>query len=146
VSEYNDCPEIIVLLPKINAAQIIMKLKENGYAARVVSDVPEAFDALRSERFSFAITTRSNIDIIRNIRAIPVINLEIYFHHNRANSAQVHFDSRAFLDRVQFLTTSAPRLGEVTRHLREPRRAAGTPRPEAAPFLRRLLEGLRSNV
>jgi hypothetical protein len=146
VIENDDFPEIIVLLPKANAAQITKKLNENGYAARIVSDVPEAFDALRSERVSFAITTRANIDTIRNIRAIPVINLEVYFHHNRANSAQVHFDSSAFLDRVEFLTTSAPRLGEVTRPLREPRRAAATPRPEAAPFLRRLLEGLRSNV
>lgn len=69
---------ILVFLPKKAAHIIVSKLNENGYAATAAHSVPELFDALRSNRHSLAVTTRLNIEIVRSIRSLPVVNLEIF--------------------------------------------------------------------
>ncbi|XUY30078.1 hypothetical protein RMR21_023205 (plasmid) [Agrobacterium sp. rho-8.1] len=88
------------------------RLAEHGYQSICVSTVPEAFDALRSDKFVFAITSRPDIDILRNIRAIPVINLEVFFHAGISNDGMAigakRFDSKAFIERIDFLARSAP--------------------------------------
>lgn len=66
---------ILVFLPQAAAPVIVAKLAARGYASVAVSTVPEVFDALRSDCYSFAITTRPEIDLLRNIRPIPVVNL-----------------------------------------------------------------------
>ncbi|MDR5012099.1 MULTISPECIES: hypothetical protein [Agrobacterium] len=103
---------ILVFLPQAAGIKIIARLAEHGYEALAVSTVPEAFDALRSNQFVFAITTRPDIDLLRNIRALPVINLEVFFHAGiygdgtPVNSKR--FDSKAFLERVEFLARPVP--------------------------------------
>ncbi|MBX5158736.1 MULTISPECIES: hypothetical protein [unclassified Rhizobium] len=101
---------ILVFLGKGAACDIVSKLNENGYAAAAVSSVPELFDALRSDQYFLAVTMRSDIDMVRNIKPIPVINLEVFFHavQSAAQSVQSakEFDSDAFLRRIAALTES----------------------------------------
>lgn len=100
--------KILVFLPHAAASVIVAKLAQGGYASVAVSTVPEVFDALRSGGYSFAITTRPEINLLRNIRSIPVVNLEIYFHAVSSNDGTLvtskQFDGRAFLDRIEFLS------------------------------------------
>ncbi|MDH6268141.1 hypothetical protein M2360_003546 [Rhizobium sp. SG_E_25_P2] len=107
---------IVIFLPETIAGKISKKLADSGYTAHVAPTAPDAFDALRSEDVSFAITTRAYIDMIRRIRAIPVLNLEIFFHSSSSNSAARHFDTKAFLERVQFLTRSRSSLTDHCAH------------------------------
>jgi hypothetical protein len=104
--------KILVFLPQAAGAVIVSKLAERGYVAVAVSTVPEAFEALRSDQFALAITTRSNIDLVRNICALPAINLEVFFHTSIPSECRLvntrHFDSRAFMERVRFFTKPVP--------------------------------------
>jgi hypothetical protein len=108
----NEQKPILVFLRKDAAGDIVSKLNENGYAATAVSSVPELFDALRSDRYSLAVTTRPDIDMVRNIKAIPVINLEVFFHAAQptlnAVSSSKQFDGDAFLRRISALTEARP--------------------------------------
>lgn len=98
---------ILVFLPEAAANAIVAKLAAHGHEAVAVSTFPEAFTALRSDNYSFAITTRPDIDLLRNIRSIPVINLEIFFHTEPAGDGPLitskRFDSSAFMKRIEFL-------------------------------------------
>ncbi|QAB01016.1 MULTISPECIES: hypothetical protein [Agrobacterium tumefaciens complex] len=101
--------KILVFLPQAAAIMVVGKLTESGYISVAVSTVPQAFDALRSEDFAFAVTTRPDIDLVRNIRAIPVINIEVFFHNTISDGGvSKQFDSKAFLERVGFLTSPVP--------------------------------------
>ncbi|MDH7803623.1 MULTISPECIES: hypothetical protein [unclassified Rhizobium] len=102
-------PKILVFLPHAAATMVVDKLAEYGHASVAVSTVPQAFDALRSEDFVFAVTTRPDIDLVRNIRAIPVINIEVFFHNSiSGGGVSKQFDSKAFLERVGFLASPTP--------------------------------------
>lgn len=109
-AQNNQQKPILVFLGKDAACDIVSKLNENGYVAAAVSSVPELFDALRSDRYFLAVTMRSDIDMVRNIKPIPVVNLEVFFHTAQSTAKSVHsskeFDSTAFLRRVAALTTS----------------------------------------
>ena len=109
-AQNNQQKPILVFLAKDAACDIVSKLNENGYAATAVSSIPELFDALRSDRYSLAVTMRSDIDMVRNIKPIPVINLEVYFHTVQSTTKSVRsskeFDSDAFLRRIAALTES----------------------------------------
>jgi hypothetical protein len=101
--------KILLFLPDGAARMVSTKLAECGLITMAVSTVPQVFDALRSEEFAFAITTRADIDLVRNIRAIPVMNIEVFFHSSEAGGDRSkRFDSKAFLARVEFLCTRAP--------------------------------------
>ncbi|MBP2443637.1 hypothetical protein JOH51_001076 [Rhizobium leguminosarum] len=106
----NQQKPILVFLGKGAACDIVSKLNENGYVAAAVSSVPELFDALRSDRYFLAVTVRSDIDMVRNIKPTPVINLEVFFHAAQSAAKSVHsakeFDSDAFLRRIAALTGS----------------------------------------
>ncbi|KAA3498013.1 hypothetical protein DXM27_24770 [Rhizobium rhizogenes] len=105
--------KILVFLPQAAAMMVVGKLAEFGYASVAVSTVPQAFDALRSEEFAFAVTTRPDIDLVRNIRAIPVVNLEVFFHTSASGEGGAkRFDGKAFLERVEFLANPAPARAE----------------------------------
>ncbi|WP_349438026.1 hypothetical protein [Pararhizobium sp. A13] len=99
--------KILVFLPHAAADVIVTKLAERGHESVAVSTVPEAFDALRSDNYSFAITTRPEIDLLRNIRSIPVVNLEIFFHAEPSGNGPLitskRFDGGAFMKRIEFL-------------------------------------------
>ncbi|MFF0921594.1 hypothetical protein ACFYE8_18035 [Rhizobium leguminosarum] len=117
-AQNNQQKPILVFLGKDAAFDIVSKLNENGYVAAAVSSVPELFDALRSGRYFLAVTMRSDIDMVRNIKPIPVINLEVFFHTAQSTAKSIHsskeFDSDAFLRRVAALTTSRTgRIGAV---------------------------------
>jgi hypothetical protein len=113
---------MLVFLGKGAAFDIVSKLTENGYVAAAVSSVPELFDALRSDRYFLAVTMRSDIDMVRNIQPIPVINLEVFFHTAQSTAKSVRsskeFDSDAFLRRVAALTES--RTGRIAAVQRAP--------------------------
>ncbi|AYM84827.1 hypothetical protein G6L67_24665 [Agrobacterium tumefaciens] len=102
--------KILVFLPEISGAKIVATLAEHGFQSVSMSTVPAAFDALRSGEFVVAITTRADIDLLRNIRAVPVINLEVFFHAGVSSDGRPskRFDSKAFLERVEFLSQPAP--------------------------------------
>ena len=110
--------KILVFLPKAAGATIVSQLAEKGYVSLSVSTISEAFDALRSDVFAFAITTRPDIDVLRNIHALPVINLEVFFHADIAgDGSQMNskrFDTKAFLERVEFLALpTAPARSDI---------------------------------
>ncbi|TAX57400.1 hypothetical protein ELI02_08930 [Rhizobium leguminosarum] len=113
---------ILVFLIRDAACDIVSKLNETGYVAAAVSSVPELFDALRSDRYFLAVTMRSDIDMVRNIKPIPLINLEVFFHTAQSTAKSIHssmeFDSDAFLRRVAALTE--PRTGRIAAVQRAP--------------------------
>ncbi|MDQ0458237.1 hypothetical protein [Rhizobium paknamense] len=102
---------ILLFLATTANEQIASVLSHAGYQPVSVSTVPEAFDALRQGDFAFAITTRPDIDLLRNIRAIPVINIEVFFHvipaTGLSQARSRKFDRSAFLERVAFLARTA---------------------------------------
>ncbi|WP_007757590.1 hypothetical protein [Rhizobium sp. CF080] len=99
--------KILVFLPQEVAHVLVAKLAERGYVSAAVSTVPEVFDALRSDCYAFVVTTRLHIALLRNIRSIPVVNLEVFFHATPSGggflSTPKKFDSRAFMERIDFL-------------------------------------------
>ncbi|OBZ92703.1 hypothetical protein ADU59_25305 [Pararhizobium polonicum] len=105
--QINDQKAILVFLPNGVAQVIVSKLIEHGYAATAVFSVPELFDALRSDRHSLAVTTRPDIDMVRNIKSMPVVNLEVFFHTVVSSGGMVssskQFDGKAFLQRIKAL-------------------------------------------
>ncbi|WP_421481045.1 hypothetical protein [Agrobacterium rosae] len=109
--------KILVFLPEAAGATIVARLADHGFQSVCVSTVPEAFDALRSDEFVFAITSRPDIDLLRNIRVLPVINLEVFFHADISSDGRrvnaKRFDNKAFLERVQFLATPMPATRSV---------------------------------
>lgn len=112
-SEIKNEKPILLFLPRSAAQVIVSKLDEHGYAATAVYSVPELFDALRSASYSLAVTTRPDIDMVRTIQSIPVVNLEVFFHTVGSTGDSVvaakRFDGKAFLDRIRVL--SEPRSG-----------------------------------
>lgn len=108
--------KILVFLPQAAADVIVKKLAEHGHESFAISTVAEAFDVLRSDDCSFAITTRPEIDLLRGIRPIPVVNLEIFFHAEPAGDGILatsrRFDGSAFMKRIEFLVQSAATRAE----------------------------------
>ncbi|MDL2409421.1 hypothetical protein PY650_28075 [Rhizobium calliandrae] len=120
---------ILIFLPKGAAHVIATKLAENGYEATVALSVPEVFDALRSDRYGLAVTTRPDIDIVRNMRSIPVVNLEVFFHAVPSESGLVtsskQFDDTGFLQRIKALIEPRPGRTEPTQPETAPIAATG---------------------
>lgn len=79
-SQIKNQKSILVFLPRSAAQVIVSKLVEHGHTATAVFSVPELFDALRSDSYYLAVTTRPDIDMVRNIKSMPVVNLEVFFH------------------------------------------------------------------
>jgi hypothetical protein len=107
--------QILVFLPETAASRIAGKLNEHGYIAGQISSPLDLEDALLSDHYSLVVTTRPNIDIVRQIKPLPVINLEIFFHP--AQSADVldagpkQFDLKAFFQRIEALNAyRSPRV------------------------------------
>ncbi len=98
---------ILVFLPETAAAMIAARLREIGYITSIACSVPELRQALGSADYSLVVTTRPDIDTVRDIKPLPVINLEIFFHPDM-QGASLHrskqFDATAFLGRVKALT------------------------------------------
>jgi hypothetical protein len=103
---------ILVFLPERAAHVIVSTLNENGYAATAASSMPALTSALRSAKYFLAVTTQRNIGIVRNIRSLPVVNLEIFFYPVSFTGSLIssgdQFDSKAFLQRVKFLIEARP--------------------------------------
>ncbi|QCJ00959.1 hypothetical protein [Agrobacterium larrymoorei] len=107
-----DLAKILIFMPEAPGRMIANRLAEQGFKPVAISTVPEAFDALRSDEFAFAVTTRPNIDLLRAIRALPVVNIEVFFHAAVSTDGVVpvhskQFDSKAFHERVEFLVQSS---------------------------------------
>jgi len=117
-SEMRKEQHVLVFLPRSAAQVIVSKLIEHGYAASAVHSVPELFDALRSSDYSLAVTTRPDIDMVRNIKSIPVVNLEVFFHSSGSADEGLmtskQFDGRAFLERITVLTEPRQSRGEAS--------------------------------
>jgi hypothetical protein len=106
--EYISGQHVLVFLPQAAAALIAAKLTEIGYLASVACSVPDLHKALISGDHELVVTTRPDIDTVRAIKPLPVLNLEIFFHPDpHGTSVEVgtkHFDAKAFLSRVRMLT------------------------------------------
>lgn len=99
---------ILIFLPKAAAAVIAARLNDIGYVTSIACSVPELQKVLAAADYRLAITTRPDIDTVRDIEPVPVINLEIFFHPDAQGAsldfAKKQFDSKAFLERVKALT------------------------------------------
>ncbi|MBY5766965.1 hypothetical protein HFO06_28350 [Rhizobium leguminosarum] len=99
--------KILVFLPLPVANAIVTKLTDHGHEAIAVATFPEVVSALRSDHYSLAITTRPEIDLLRNIRSMPVVNLEVFIHTEPSGDGPLitskQLDSSAFMKRIEFL-------------------------------------------
>ncbi len=72
--------QLVVFLP-VPAAQVIdARLQEHGHSSRAVQSIPELVDALHSCVASIVVTARPEIDVVRNIKPVSVLNIEVFFH------------------------------------------------------------------
>ncbi|NTF52800.1 hypothetical protein G6K93_32345 [Agrobacterium rhizogenes] len=114
-SEIENLKSILVFLPTGAAQAIVARLVEHGYPATAVHSVPELFDALRSGNHSLAVTTSRDIDMVRNIRSIPVVNLGGFFRTvgsaDESATSTKAFDGKAFLNRINTLHEPMPGNG-----------------------------------
>jgi len=99
---------VLIFLPKAAATVIAARLNEIGYVTSIACSVRDLQKALAATDYSLAITTRPDIDTVRDIEPLPVINLEIFFHPDAQGASPdfgtKQFDSKAFLERVKALT------------------------------------------
>ena len=120
---------ILVFLPDAAAALIATRLNEAGYLACVACTVPELQKALAETEYRVVVTTRPDIDTVRDIQPLPVVNLEIFFHPDPGGTSTgrrtKRFDAKAFLDRVRTLTEPA-KAREEPHALHSPMPADGT--------------------
>jgi hypothetical protein len=109
--DHHPGPRILIFLPDAAAAVIAARLKDAGYGASVACTVPDLREALRATPYRLVVTTRPDIDTVRDIQPLPVVNLEIFFHpapHDDSSGNRTkRFDAAAFFDRVKMLTEPA---------------------------------------
>ncbi|PYE93654.1 hypothetical protein C8J35_11235 [Rhizobium sp. PP-F2F-G38] len=103
---------ILVFLPRPSGEFVVSRLIATGRAAACVSTMQELSEALETRVWALAITARPDIDAVLGLRALPVVNIEIFFHQTvdedgRETSRKV-FDGQAFLERVRLLTEQRP--------------------------------------
>jgi hypothetical protein len=101
-------PNILIFLPQSATAWVAGVLDKGGYRSAGVSTILELHEALLTDRFNLVVTTRPDIDLVRRIKALPVVNLEIFFHaegHGQTPKAK-QFDTQAFQRRIKALTES----------------------------------------
>lgn len=102
---------ILIFLPRAAAALVAGRLTDAGYLATIACSVPDLRNALAGADFCLVVTTRPDIDIVRDIKPLPVINLEIFFHPDPPGAAAPigtrQFDAKAFLHRVKALSEPA---------------------------------------
>ena len=98
---------ILVFLPLPAAQVIVARLEEHGHFATAMQSVADLVDALGSDACSLVVTMRADIDVVRNIKSVPVVNLEVFFHTVRLAdeelTASKKFDGRAFIERIRLL-------------------------------------------
>jgi hypothetical protein len=99
---------ILIFLPKAAATLIAARLNEIDYATSIACSTPELREALASATYRLVVTTRLDIDTVREIAPLPVINLEVFFHPDPYGVSPgirtKQFDTKAFLRRVIALT------------------------------------------
>jgi hypothetical protein len=99
-------PKILVFLPLAAGNLIAAKLTEIGFDTSVVCSLSDLHSVIYASNYSLAVTTRPDIDAVRAIRPIPVVNLEIFFHRAPAGPTKTSaskFDGPAFVRRVKLL-------------------------------------------
>ncbi|KQV41191.1 hypothetical protein [Rhizobium sp. Root1204] len=108
---------VLIFLPVGAGDVIAARLAEHGYRSTVISSIADVASALSTQAHCLAITTRPDIDIVRNIRSIPVVNLEVFFHSSPSRDGLMksskQFDSKAFLARIRALTEPRPARTEM---------------------------------
>jgi hypothetical protein len=101
-------PQILVFLPEKAGTFISARLTEVGYFTSVAGSIPDLRAALDAVDYDLVITMRPDINTVRGIKPLPVINLEIFFHPDPQRTppdiGTEQFDCKAFLDRVKALT------------------------------------------
>jgi hypothetical protein len=102
---------ILIFLPQAAAVLVAARLTEAGYLASVACSLRDLQAALGSENYHLVVTSRPDIDTVRNIKPLPVVNLEIFFHPDpQGTSPEIgtkQFDAKAFFRRVRDLTELA---------------------------------------
>ncbi|MDE1993514.1 MAG: hypothetical protein KGI75_13500 [Rhizobiaceae bacterium] len=110
----NDKVKTIVFLPLAAADFVVANLERGGYEAMAVHTVSELHEALCSSEYALAVTARPDIDLVRHLQAIPVVNIEVFFDFATERSRDGtprRFDAKSFLTRVDALTAS-PQFGK----------------------------------
>lgn len=99
--------QVLVFLPLPAARMIVARLEAHGHFATAMQSVAELVVALGSDAYSLVVTTRADIDVVRNIKAVPVVNLEVFFHTVKLTDEAVigskQFDGAAFIERIRLL-------------------------------------------
>lgn len=99
--------QVLVFLPLPAAQVIVSRLEEHGYFATGMHSVAELVGTLGSGAYSLVVTTRADIDVVRNIKAVPVVNLEVFFHTVKLTdetvTASKQFDGAGFIERIRLL-------------------------------------------
>jgi hypothetical protein len=106
----------IVFLPIAAADFVVAHLKEARFDAVGVHTPRELWEAMHSCNYSLAVTNRPDIDIVRRIQLIPVINIEVFFDvatgpHQDGSTRR--FDAKSLIRRVHALTNTDRAEGET---------------------------------
>jgi hypothetical protein len=97
-----DDRKVLVFLPSAGAEIFTPQLGSAGYDCTVVSELEELAYELASERYWLVVTIRQDIDVVRQINPLPVINIEIFFHSQPSSITMPSksLDVEALLKRV----------------------------------------------
>lgn len=97
-----DDRKVLVFLPSAGAEIFISQLGSAGYDCTVVSELEKLACELASDRYWLVVTIRQDIDIVRQIKPLPVINIEIFFHSQPSSTSipTKSLDVEALLKRV----------------------------------------------
>ncbi|MFK0161202.1 hypothetical protein [Rhizobium sp. NPDC090279] len=109
----------IVFLPAVAAEFVAANLRQSGYQATSVQTLSQLHAAMCSCDYVLAVTTRPNIDLVRHIQTIPVVNIEVFFDlavDHRRDDTPKRFDAKSFIRRVTALTSS-PQSTRTSAHV-----------------------------
>jgi hypothetical protein len=98
--------KVLVFLPVAAAKMLTPRLASAGYGSTVVSELTDLAAELASDRHWLVVAIRQDIDVVRQMRLLPVINIEIFFHSAPALALALGakaLDVDAFLKRVGVL-------------------------------------------
>lgn len=123
----------LLFLPVAAAQMLTPRLVSAGYGSTVVSELAELAAEMATDQYWLAVAIRQDIDVVRQMRPLPVINIEIFFHSapTLASGAKA-LDVDAFLKRVGVL------FELVTKKPATPVVAAGRPHSSPSHVLPRI--------
>ena len=97
----------LIFLEGTAAAKIMQLLTVEGLAFERAISIAQVIELAGCSLYlTYAVTTRLYIDTIRNVRLLPVVNAEVFFHQNSPKKSEVIFDEAAFLRRIRIVSAT----------------------------------------